>query len=61
MRLTYVFNALGLILRCIALVILFPVVIALYYQDYFSLLPFVSASVISLILVFIIKKKSDTF
>ena len=61
MRLTYVFNALGLILRCIALVILFPVVIALYYQDYFSLLPFVSASVISLILGFVIRKKSDTF
>lgn len=61
MRLTYVFNALGLILRCIALVILFPAVIALYYQDYFSLLPFVSASVISLILGFVIRKKSDTF
>ena len=61
MRLTYVFNALGLILRCIALVILLPAAVALYYHDYSSLLPFLCASIVSLILSFLIRKKSDTF
>ena len=33
MRLTYVFIALGLILRCIGLVILAPAAVAIYYND----------------------------
>ena len=61
MRLAYVFNALGLILRCISLVILLPVLVALYYHDYFSVMPFLSASFVSLFLSFVIRKKSDTF
>ena len=61
MRLTYVFNAIGLILRCIALVILSPVLIALYYHDYSSILPFISASTAALIMSLVIRKKSDTF
>lgn len=61
MRLTYVFNAVGLILRCIALVILAPVAVALYYHDFSSILPFVTASFTALLLSLIVRKKSDTF
>lgn len=61
MRLTYIFNAIGLILRCIALVILAPVPVALYYHDIQSAVPFIVASMCSLVLSLIIRKKSDTF
>ncbi len=61
MRLTYVFNALGLTLRCIALVILAPILVALYYQDFHSILPFLTASVVSFFLSLVLRKKSDTF
>ncbi len=61
MRLAYIFTALGLILRCIALVILAPVAVALYYHDLNSVLPFVLASFLSIILSFVVRKKSDTF
>ena len=61
MRLTYVFNALGLVFRCIALVILAPAAIALYYHDLYSLFPFFTASFVCIILSFFLRKKSDTF
>lgn len=61
MRLTYVFNAIGMILQCIALVILAPVLIAFYYHDYSSVVPFVTASATALVLSLFIRKKSDTF
>lgn len=61
MRLTYVFNALGLVLRCIALVIFSPVVVAIYYKDYFSIIPFITASLLCIVMSFFLRKKSDTF
>lgn len=60
MRLTYVFIALGLILRCIGLVILVPAAVAIYYNDYFSILPFVTASFVSIVLSLFSEKKSST-
>lgn len=61
MRLTYIFTSLELVLRCIALVILAPAAVALYYHDWNSIIPFVVASFISIILSFLFRKKSDTF
>lgn len=47
MRINYLANAIGLILMYISLVILAPVIIALIYKDFNSILPFITASVIS--------------
>lgn len=47
MRLSYLANAIGLILMYIGLVTLTPIVIALIYHDYASILPFLTASLIS--------------
>lgn len=61
MRLSFIFNALGLVLRCIAIVILAPILVALIYKDYASINPFVVASLISLLLGIWFRKRSDTF
>ena len=61
MRLTYVFNAIGLILRCIALVILAPALVAVFYKDYHSITPFVAASAVSVVLSLFFRKKTSTF
>ena len=61
MRLTYIFTALVLVLRCIALVILVPAAVAVYYHDWSSIIPFVGASVLSLIFSFLLRKKSSSF
>lgn len=61
MRLAYILTALRLVLRCIAIVILVPIGIALYYKDYTSILPFVTPSVLCLILSFIFKTRSTSF
>ncbi len=61
MRLTYIFTSLMLVLRCIALVMLAPVFVAIYYNDWKSIIPFVTASLICFVLSFIFNKKSDSF
>ena len=65
MRLSYIFTSIILVLRCIALVILAPIAVALYYHDYTSVLPFITASLISLVLSFVLdiffRKKSESF
>ena len=61
MRLTYIFTSLVLVLRCIALVILAPVAVAMYYQDWNSITPFVGASILCVVLSFILRKKSGSF
>lgn len=61
MRISYIFTSLVLVLRCIALVILAPAAVAAYYQDWNSILPFVTASVLCVILSFLFNKKSDSF
>ena len=48
MRINYITNALGLILFYFGFIILTPIIVALIYHDYYSIIPFVTASVISL-------------
>lgn len=48
MRLNYIANALGLILKYIGFVILIPILAALYYKDYVSILPFLCAGIFSI-------------
>lgn len=47
MRLTYIFNALSLIMTYIGIFILFPVIVALIYHDFYSVVPFLCASIMS--------------
>lgn len=61
MRLAYISTALELILKCIALVIFTPAFVAMYYKDWFSVLPFAAASVIALVLSFCFHKKDKDF
>ena len=61
MRLSYIFTALELILRCIAIVIIAPALVAVYYHDWNSVIPFVVAAAGSLCASFIFHYKSDTF
>lgn len=50
MRLNYLANAIGLIMIYIGLVILTPVAAAVYYHEFTSIIPFVSASLISMLI-----------
>ena len=56
MRLSYLANAISLIMMYIGMVILSPIVVALIYQDYKSVIPFLCASIISAGGGFIIRK-----
>jgi len=56
MRINYVTNALGLILFYFGFIILTPIIIALIYQDYSSIYPFLTASGISLLTGFLLKR-----
>ena len=47
MRLNYLANAIGLTMMYIGLVILSPIAVALYYHDYSSIIPFLTAGIIS--------------
>lgn len=49
MRLNYILSALGLVMMFFGAVILVPIIIAIAYQDYSSIVPFISASLISII------------
>ena len=55
MRLNYITNALGTTLIYTGIVILSPIVVALADKDFNSIIPFVTASVISLILGYLLK------
>lgn len=48
MRPNYITNAMGLILFYFGFVILVPIIVALIYEDYHSILPFVTASIVSI-------------
>ena len=48
MRLSYLANAIGLILKYIGFVILTPIIIAIIYKDYTSILPFLTAGLASI-------------
>lgn len=47
MRILYIINTLGIILKYISLMILAPCLVALIYQDFYSIIPFLTASIIS--------------
>lgn len=55
MRLTYIASALSIILGYLNLVVISPVIIALIYQDFKSIIPFITASIIAGILSLILK------
>lgn len=56
MRLNYLANALGLTMIYIGLVILSPIIAAIYYQDYNSIIPFITAALISSSIGFVLRK-----
>lgn len=56
MRLNYLANALGLTMIYIGLVILSPIIAAIYYQDYNSIIPFLTAALISSSIGFVLRK-----
>ncbi len=61
MRLNVVINTVGIILRYIALVMLFPCIFALFYGEYSSIPPFIAGSVVSITLgyLFSLNKASE--
>lgn len=61
MRFTYIITALRLVLRCISIVLLLPIAVALYYKDYTSITPFFITSLISIVLSFVFKPKAQSF
>lgn len=56
MRLKYIATALALILKDMGIVMLIPILVALYYRDLSSAIPFLTASIISLFLGFLLYK-----
>lgn len=61
MRIKYILNALSLILKYVSLVILLPILVALYFQDYNSILPFLVSSAIAFLLSLIMQNKKIKF
>ncbi len=59
MRLKYIANALGLICKYIGMVIILPILIAIYYKEYNSILPFITTAVISILIGFILQKNNE--
>ena len=49
MRLNYLFYAIGLVIKYVGITLLFPIVVALYYKDFYSVLPFLISGLISII------------
>ena len=56
MRLNYLAYAIGLTLVYIGLVILIPVIVALVYGEYASIVPFLTASIISMVIGAVLRK-----
>ncbi len=56
MRLNYLANAIGLTMIYIGMVILLPIFVALYYQEFDSILPFLTAGIISAGMGFLFRK-----
>lgn len=56
MRLNYVSNALGLILKDIGIVIFVPVLVALYYNEWHTALSFLIAALVAIILGYLLQK-----
>ena len=60
MRINYLANAIGLILRYVSIAAFVPIIFALYYRDFRSILPFIVAGVIPLLLGYILRKISKS-
>ncbi|MBP3924385.1 TrkH family potassium uptake protein [bacterium] len=56
MRLNYLANAIGLVLTYIGAVMFFPIIVAIIYKDYSSILPFLYAIIISSGIGFALRK-----
>ena len=56
MRLNYLANAIGMILKYIGFVILIPIIVAIIYKDYISILPFLTAGKASISLGYALRK-----
>lgn len=56
MRLNYLANSIGLTMMYIGIVIFAPISVALYYQEFDSILPFITASFISILIGFLFRK-----
>ena len=56
MRLNYVANALSETMRYTGFVILVPILVALYYHDFNSILPFVTASLVAIFVSWVLKR-----
>ena len=56
MRLNYLASALGLTMIYIGIVILAPVSIALYFNEYYAIIPFIFASLLSILLGLLLRK-----
>ena len=61
MRINYILNALGLVLRYLSLIILVPILVAIYYHDWNSIIPFVTASAVAFLTGLIIRNKKVDF
>ena len=61
MRISYIFNALSLVLRYLSLIILLPIFVAIYYLDWNSITPFVVTSLIALLIGVLIRNKKIAF
>ncbi len=59
MRLSYIFSALSIILKDIGLVLFTPILVALYYGDFNSILPFVVSGLSALVVGIIFNKLSS--
>ena len=61
MRIKYILNVLSLVLRSMAPILLIPIIVALYYNDYSSVLPFITASSTAFLLSLIIRDEKLIF
>ncbi len=59
MRLNYLFYSIGLVIKYVGITLLFPIIVALYYRDFYSVIPFLSSGIISIILGQVFKKLSN--
>lgn len=60
MRLNFIGSAIGIILRLFSVMILLPCIVAIIEKDYFSIVPFIVASGISLLLGLILKINQES-
>lgn len=60
MNLNYVLATVSIILRYISIIILAPCICALFYKDFLSMVPFVSASLLAFIVGFLLRNKNST-